>query len=109
MITPAEADTDEDGVLEPSELETLTKGQLKTLAAQLEVEVSSSATKAELVTAIYESQFTEVTPEGTENPSEEEWYEKDGESGLFSLTEDTEVDSETTYYSFTSPIDLTGI
>lgn len=109
MITPAEADTDEDGVLEPSELETLTKGQLKTLAAQLEVEVSSSATKAELVTAIYESQFTEVTPEGTENPSEEGWYEKDGETGLFSLSEDTEVSESDTYYSFTSPIDLTGI
>jgi hypothetical protein len=108
MITPAEADADEDGVLEPSELETLTKGQLKTLAAQLEVEVSSSATKAELVTAIYESQFTEVTPEGTENPSEEEWYEKDTE-GIFELSEDTTVTESDTYYSFTSPIDLSGI
>lgn len=109
MITPAEADTDEDGILEPSELEALTKGQLRTLAAQLEVTVPSGATKDELVTAIYESQFEAVTPVGTENPSEEGWYEKDGETGLFSLTEDTEVDAETTYYSFTSPIDLTGI
>lgn len=108
MITPAEADTDEDGVLEPSELDTLTKGQLKTLAAQLEVEVSSSATKAELVTAIYESQFTEVTPEGTENPSEEGWYEK-RDDDLFALSEDTTVTEGATYYSFTSPIDLTGI
>lgn len=109
MITPAEADSDEDGVLEPTELEALTKGQLKTLAAQLEVEVSSSATKAELVTAIYESQFAEVTPEGTENPTEEEWYEKDAVTGIFSLTEDTTVDAEATYYSFTSPIDLSSI
>lgn len=109
MITPAEADTDEDSILEPDELAALTKGQLKTLAAQLGVTVSSSATKDELVTAIYESQFEAVTPVGTENPAEEEWYEKDGESGIYSLTEDTEVDAETTYYSFTSPIDLTGI
>lgn len=109
MITPAEADTDEDGILEPSELEALTKGQLRTLAAQLEVIVPSGATKDELVTAIYESQFDAVTPVGTENPAEEEWYEKDGVTGLFALTEDTAVDAETTYYSFTSPIDLTGI
>lgn len=108
MITPAEVDTDEDSILEPSELEALTKGQLRTLAAQLEVTVPSAATKSELVTAIYESQFEAVTPEGTENPSEEGWYEK-GDDDLFVLSEDTEVDSETTYYSFTSPIDLTGI
>lgn len=107
MITPAEVDTDEDSILEPSELEVLTKGQLRTLAAQLEVIVPSAATKSELVTAIYESQFEAVTPVGTESPSEEGWYEKS--EGIYSLTDDTEVDSETTYYSFTSPIDLTGI
>lgn len=107
MIAPAEADTDEDGILEPSELEALTKGQLRTLAAQLEVTVPPVATKSELVTAIYESQFEAVTPVGTENPSEEGWYEKS--EGIYSLTDDTEVDSETTYYSFTSPINLTGI
>lgn len=107
MITPAEADTDEDGILEPSELEALTKGQLRTLAAQLEVTVPPVATKSELVTAIYESQFEAVTPEGTENPTEEGWYEK--EDGLFVLSEDTTVTEGSTYYSFTSPIDLTGI
>lgn len=108
MITPAEVDTDEDSILEPSELEVLTKGQLRTLAAQLEVTVPPVATKAELVTAIYESQFTEVTPEGTENPTEEGWYEK-GDDDLFVLSEDTTVTEGSTYYSFTSPIDLTGV
>ena len=96
-------------VIEKLNRPTLVLAHNKTLAAQLEVEVSSSATKAELVTTIYESQFTEVTPEGTENPTEEGWYEKDGETGLFSLSEDTEVSESDTYYSFTSPIDLTGI
>lgn len=41
-------------------------------------------------------EYVEVTPVGTENPSEEGWYELvDGE---YVLTEDTEVDSEKTYY-----------
>ena len=43
-----------------------------------------------------EPTYEEVTPEGTENPSEEGWYELvDGE---YVPTEDTEVDSEKTYY-----------
>lgn len=107
MITPSEADEDEDGVLEPDELLALTKGQLVTLAAQMEVTYSSGATKAEIADAIYNSQFTEVTPEGTENPSEEGWYEK--ADGVYTLSDDTEVSEEATYYEFTSPIDLSGI
>lgn len=42
--------------------------------------------------------YSEVTPEGTEDPSEEGWYESDGEGG-YQLSEDTEVDSSKTYYT----------
>lgn len=40
--------------------------------------------------------YSAVTPVGTENPSEEGWYEKDGD--VYTLTTDTTVDSEKTYY-----------
>jgi len=40
--------------------------------------------------------YTEVTPEGTENPSEEGWYELSGTE--YVLTTDTTVDEEKTYY-----------
>lgn len=40
--------------------------------------------------------YNEVTPVGTENPSEEGWYELDGTD--YVLTEDESVDSEKTYY-----------
>jgi phi13 family phage major tail protein len=44
--------------------------------------------------------YTPVTPVGTENPSEEGWYERSGSAGsyVYTLSEDTEVDSEKTYY-----------
>lgn len=44
--------------------------------------------------------YRAVTPVGTENPSEEGWYERRGESEPYAyvLTTDTEVDSEKTYY-----------
>lgn len=44
--------------------------------------------------------YRAVTPVGTENPSEDGWYERQGESEPYSyvLTTDTEVDSEKTYY-----------
>lgn len=51
---------------------------------------------------IYELQITEMTPVGTENPSEEGWYEYTGTYGddtEYELTEDTTVDSEKTYYT----------
>lgn len=41
--------------------------------------------------------YFEVTPEGNEDPSEEGWYEFDGED--YVLTEDTEVDPEKLYYA----------
>ena len=43
--------------------------------------------------------YTEVTPVGTENPSEEGWYELSGTN--YVLTEDTTVDDEKTYYERT--------
>lgn len=44
--------------------------------------------------------YREVTPIGTENPSEEGWYERRGESEPYAyvLTTDTEVDTTKTYY-----------
>lgn len=43
--------------------------------------------------------YSEVTPVGTENPSEEGWFEEDPlNPGSYILSEDTEVDSEKTYY-----------
>jgi hypothetical protein len=51
---------------------------------------------------IYELQINAVTPVGTENPSEEGWYEYTGTYGddsEYELTEDITVDSEKTYYT----------
>lgn len=47
-----------------------------------------------------EPTYTEVTPVGTENPSEKGWYERSGisEPYTYTLTEDTSVNSEKTYY-----------
>lgn len=42
--------------------------------------------------------YTEVTPTGTENPSQEGWYVLDDDE--YVLTTDTEVESGTTYYSY---------
>lgn len=45
--------------------------------------------------------YTEVTPVGTENPSEEGWYERSGYAGSYTYapTEDTTVNSSKTYYT----------
>jgi hypothetical protein len=44
--------------------------------------------------------YTAVTPVGTEDPSEEGWYERSGEAGsyIYLPTTDTTVDSSKTYY-----------
>ena len=44
--------------------------------------------------------YTVVTPTGTENPSEEGWYERSGEAGsyVYTLSTDTTVDNSKTYY-----------
>ena len=48
----------------------------------------------------YDYNYTEVTPEGTENPSEEGWYVEDGE-GRYEATSDETVQAGTTYYTRT--------
>lgn len=52
--------------------------------------------------AITATSYDAVTPAGTENPSEEGWYERSGSAGsyVYTLTTDTTVDSEKTYYEF---------
>ena len=47
-----------------------------------------------------ETTYTEATPVGSENPSEEGWYERSGsaEPYVYTLTADTTVDAEKTYY-----------
>ena len=67
MITPDEVDEDGDMILDEDELNALTKAQLVTLAAQLGVEISSSATKAQIVAAILDSQ-RDVNEEVGGNP-----------------------------------------
>lgn len=70
------------------------------------------------VVVVDNSTFAAVTPVGSENPTTEGWYELDSTSGKYTLSEDTEVDSEKTYYAKTTLIqfdvlsgfvDLSGI
>ena len=51
--------------------------------------------------AITGESYDAVTPVGTENPSEEGWYERSGSSPnyTYTLTTDTTVDSDKTYYA----------
>lgn len=51
------------------------------------------------VIVYYEREVDTVTPVGNENPSEEGWYVLD--DGEYVLTEDTEVQAGTTYYTLT--------
>lgn len=44
--------------------------------------------------------YTAVTPEAGDDPSDEGWYEI--KNGVYVLSQDTEVDSEKTYYSYTA-------
>ena len=46
---------------------------------------------------VYQSIVTQVTPEGTENPSQEGWYVED--DGEYVVTSDTQVESGTDYYT----------
>ena len=47
--------------------------------------------------------YDAASPAGTENPSAEGWYERSGSAGsyVYTLTTDTTVDSEKTYYAKT--------
>lgn len=47
----------------------------------------------------FDHDFTPVTPQGSENPKSEGWYEIDAE-GNYVLTEDQSVDPQKTYYEF---------
>lgn len=80
------------------------KGQTSvTLTGHVSIEAQNvvpmefySASSGEVV----EYTYTEVTPLGTENPSEEEWYILSGDR--YYRTHDTEVDSNKTYYKRTT-------
>ena len=47
------------------------------------------------------STYAAVTPVGSEDPSNEGWYELDGTTGKYVLSEDTTVDNQKTYYAKT--------
>ncbi len=47
------------------------------------------------------STYDAVTPVGSEDPSDEGWYEIDSETGKYVLSEDTTVDGTKTYYAKT--------
>lgn len=53
-----------------------------------------------VVADLTETEYTEVTPTGSENPKTEEWYERSGatEPYTYTLTTDETVDSGKTYY-----------
>lgn len=53
-----------------------------------------------------QSTYEAVTPVGSENPVTEGWYEYDATVGKYFLSEDTTVDSQKTYYSYTESIML---
>ena len=61
-----------------------------------EVEAGSNVAVAD----VSYDEYTEVTPVGTENPSEEGWYVLDGST--YVLTQDETVQGGTTYYSKTT-------
>ena len=76
-----------------------------------DVDVSDGNMPASIVTkgeiyedklAITATSYDAVTPVGTENPSEKGWYERSGTEGsyVYTLTTDTTVDSEKTYYEY---------
>ena len=50
------------------------------------------------IVIVNETAYTEVTPVGDEDPTEESWYEYDDVEDEYVLSEDTEVDETKTYY-----------
>ena len=48
--------------------------------------------------------YSAVTPEGTEDPSAEGWYEESG--GVYTLSEDTTVDGSKTYYEAVTSVNM---
>jgi hypothetical protein len=63
--------------------------------------VTGNAVVYEDQLAVTGESYDSVTPAGTENPSEEGWYERSGSAGsyVYTLTTDTTVDSQKTYYA----------
>ena len=78
------------------------------MKATAHLEIDSTLVSAAQLTAIenilYGTEgtvsYNEVSPVGTENPTSEGWYERSGSVGayVYTLTSDTAVDSEKTYY-----------
>jgi hypothetical protein len=64
--------------------------------------VVTAGTVIEDKLAVTSTSYNAVTPVGTENPSEEGWYERSGTEGsyVYTLTTDTTVDDEKTYYEY---------
>ncbi len=58
--------------------------------------ISGSSAVGDYVTLAKAGSYLEVTPVGTENPSEEGWYEKVGDN--YVLSDDTTVGQNVTYY-----------
>lgn len=54
-------------------------------------------------------EYDEVTPVGTENPSEEGWYEYDDATQQYVLTEDVTVNAGKTYYTRGAEQYITGV
>ena len=50
------------------------------------------------IVIVDEIAYTEVTPVGDEDPTEEAWYEYDDVEDEYTLSQDTEVDENKTYY-----------
>lgn len=80
-----------------------------------DVDVSTGAMPGSVVTKglvvedrlpITGQSYSAVTPVGTEKPSEEGWYEKDG--NVYTLSTDTEVDSDKTYYKVSGVVRLSS-
>lgn len=65
--------------------------------------VTGNAVVYEDKLAVTSESYDAVTPAGTENPSEEGWYERSGSAGsyVYTLTTDTTVDDTKTYYELT--------
>ena len=52
--------------------------------------------------------YTKVTPVGTEDPSDEGWYEFNASTGEYELTEDTTVTEGKEYFEVESDSDEEG-
>ena len=63
-------------------------------------EIDAGATPTPTPEPVVEYEYTKVTPEGTENPKTEGWYEADGQDGYKETTDET-VDKEKEYYTRT--------